>query len=484
MPPELQEYHRFREHLSSIDGVVLYKDRVVIPHALRSSVLDALHAAHHCVTTMNARAEASVFWPGITHAIQQLRYSCSDCERNAPSQPSAPPFPTVVPRYPFQCICSDYFKHVGFNYLIVVDRYSNWLIIERGKEGSKGLITCLRQTFSTFGIPEELASDGGPEFIASITQRFLCNWGVHHRKSSVAFPHSNCRAEIGVKSARRLITSNTGPNGDLDTDAFQRAVLQHRNTPDPITKVSPAMCIFGRPTRDFIPILPGKYEPHPTWSDMLTAREETLRIRHLNDEERWSEHTQRLPPLVVGDHVRIQNQTGSNPTKWDRTGRVIEVRQFDQYVVRTDGSGRSTPRNRKFLRKIVPASKTPPPRMISEDLQYLGTPLNPLHQVDIQPQSSHDTTYHKNVEPDTVPPSSADNIPPTPVSPSLNTPQHSHTPPSTSQDDTGPGDVLTNNAPPHPSGGHEDSASAPTKKGVPLMLRRLQSFNKKGLQED
>ena len=27
----------------------------------------------------------------------------------------------------------------------------------------------------------------------------------------------------------------------------------------------------------------------------------------------WSEHTRRLPPLQVRDHVRIQNQTGHNP---------------------------------------------------------------------------------------------------------------------------------------------------------------------------
>ena len=50
------------------------------------------------------------------------------------------------------------------------------------------------------------------------------------------------------------------------------------------------------------------------------------------------------------------------PLKWDRTGTVVEVRQFDQYVVRVDGSGRVTIRNRKFLRKYHPV-QTPPPRL-------------------------------------------------------------------------------------------------------------------------
>ena len=112
---------------------------------------------------------------------------------------------------------------------------------------------------------------------------------------------------------------------------------------------------------DFIPIHPGRYTPHSTWRNMLTAREEALRNRHMLQAERWSEHTRRLPPLKVGDTVRIQNQVGLYPRKWDKTGLVIEVRQFDQYIVRVDGSGRSTLRNRKFLRKYTPVHCPEPP---------------------------------------------------------------------------------------------------------------------------
>ena len=371
LPPSIREYHQFRKHLYSSDGVVIYKDRIVIPPSLRPSCLSALHAAHQGTSAMTSKAEVSIFWPGITNDIQATRANCPHCNRMAPSQAALPPTPPTLPEYPFQCICADYFHYQGHTYLVIVDRYSNWPIVERAKDGAQGLINVLRQTFATYGIPDKLSSDGGPEFVAHTTRQFLHHWGIHHRLSSAAFPHSNCRAEVGVKTIKRLITGNIGKDGAINIDAFQEAILQYRNTPDPTTKLSPAMCVFGRPIKDLIPILPGKYHPHPTWRNSLNLGEEALRHRHMRHQEQWSEHTKLLPPLKIGDRVRIQNQTGSHPNKWDRNSIVIEVRQFHQYLIRIDGSGRQTLRNRKFLRNYIPIYQPAKRRSILEDIAHL-----------------------------------------------------------------------------------------------------------------
>ena len=97
---------------------------------------------------------------------------------------------------------------------------------------TKNIISSLEEFVEVYyGPPLLLTSDGGPQFAASITSKFLRNYGVHHRLSSVSYARSNGRAELGVKTVKRLMMENTGPNGDLDNDAFQRAMLQYRNTP-------------------------------------------------------------------------------------------------------------------------------------------------------------------------------------------------------------------------------------------------------------
>ena len=56
--------------------------------------------------------------------------------------------------------------------------------------------------------------------------------------------------------------------------------------------------------------------------------------------------------LVPGDRVLVQNQSGTKPKRWDRSGVVVEVKPHGQHLVRVDGSRRVTLRNRQFLRRV------------------------------------------------------------------------------------------------------------------------------------
>ena len=60
-----------------------------------------------------------------------------------------------------------------------------------------------------------------------------------------------------------------------------------------------------------------------------------------------------FPGCWLEIRVFVQNQNGPHPTKWDRSGVIVECRDYDQYLVKLDGTGQLTLRNRRFLRKYT-----------------------------------------------------------------------------------------------------------------------------------
>ena len=175
-----------------------------------------------------------------------------------------------------------------------------------------------------------------------------------------------------MKLAKQLIRDNTDKSGSLDNDRFARALLNYRNTPLRDIGRSPAQIVTGRQPRDHLPANPSSYRPSREWLVTKEQREIALAKKYAKQEEVWAEHTKTLPELPVGSVVRVQNQTGNKPKRWDRTGLIVEVLPHLQYKVRMDGSGDISLRNRRFLRKITPIQSiiqsptTAPPRSRSE----------------------------------------------------------------------------------------------------------------------
>ena len=79
------------------------------------------------------------------------------------------------------------------------------------------------------------------------------NMGYDIRVSSVANAHANCRAELGVKTMKRLVRDNLSLTDNLETAKLSRALLQYRNTRDRDMGKSPAEMLMGRQLRDFLP---------------------------------------------------------------------------------------------------------------------------------------------------------------------------------------------------------------------------------------
>ena len=232
---------------------------------------------------------------------------------------------------------------------------SFWISSRHNPPGAAGPIRHLRSFFTTFGVSEELSSDGGPELTAGCTEVFLHLWGVRHHMSSAHFPQPNGRAEVAVKLAKHLFMSNTGPTGSLDHDHFLHAMLQLHNSPNPDCNI-PSQIIFGCPLRDTLSLVEqlekfSNPNVNPLWHQAWAAKEEALCSQISCTTESLKEHLGSLWPLVLqlGERVFLQNQQGTSPNKWDRTGIVVESPGRDRYRVKVDGSGCLTLLNCRFL---------------------------------------------------------------------------------------------------------------------------------------
>jgi len=406
---------------------------------------------------MKARANQCVYWPGMDASIRNYRDTCLSptCVKHRQSQQVEPLILTPIPEWPFRQICLDYFFIEHHAYLVIVDRYSGWLCIyhcQQGAATSANLINICRELFTVYGVPEEISSDGGPQFKSQVFNQFLLHWGIHHRLSSAGYAQSNGRAEAAVKSAKRIIRDNLGPNGSLHTNQAVQAILQYRNTPLSDCKLSPAQILFHRQLRDTIPSHPHHYQLHEDWLLAAKEREQQQSLKHQGIMQQHDLYAKQLPPLNLGQEVVIQGLD----KKWSKHGKVVEVLTNRQYRIRLAGSGRLTLQNRRFLRLIT--NITPPQNILPSPSN--STPVaEPTPQEVVVPDITHSAEppvpeLHPLPESILTEPVSPEPVSTEPVSP----------------EPVSPEPVLPERAVPRPS-------------RIPRSLKNLVSFNKPGIKE-
>ena len=216
---------------------------------------------------------------------------------------------------------------------------------------SNSIIDVIREFFQRFGVPEELALDGGPNIMSREIKAFLYKWGTTIRQSSAYYPKSNGRAEAAVKTMKRIVDGNTGSKGSLKTDEIAKALLQYRNTPLKTGKKSPAQLLLGRSLRDSIPQPASSYQVASHWQQYLRHREvayndATAKVKAYHD----ASPTKQYDEISIGTHVICQNMHNK---RWDRTGVIMDIPKHRQYIIKMDGSGRLSLRNRIHIRPVL-----------------------------------------------------------------------------------------------------------------------------------
>ena len=72
IPDEYKEHHK---HLFTRFGIVFYDDKIIIPQALRRTVITLLHRGHPAINKMSAAAKP-FWWPKLT---KEILAKCDEC---------------------------------------------------------------------------------------------------------------------------------------------------------------------------------------------------------------------------------------------------------------------------------------------------------------------------------------------------------------------------------------------------------------------
>ena len=109
-------------------------------------------------------------------------------------------------------------------------------------------IAKLRDSFARFGLPEQLVSDNGPQFVSEEFESFLSRNGVKHIRSSPYHPASNGAAERLVQTVKQALEAGHQEGVSME-HTLTTFLLRYRVTPHATTGVPPSVLMISRSLR-------------------------------------------------------------------------------------------------------------------------------------------------------------------------------------------------------------------------------------------
>ena len=199
---ELDPYFARRTELTVQQNCLVWGIRVVVPPTLRSKLLDELHQGHVGVVKMKTLARSYMWWPGIDQDIEQYYKGCAGCQSVKHAPPSAPIHPWEFPSKPWERIHIDFAgPFMNSMWLVVVDAHSKWPeVVPMKTTTAETTLNVLRTIFARFGLPSQIVSDNGPQFIAEEFKSFCRHNGIQHNTSASCYRTETRRKVLHAKA--------------------------------------------------------------------------------------------------------------------------------------------------------------------------------------------------------------------------------------------------------------------------------------------
>ena len=111
-----------------------------------------------------------------------------------------------------------------------------------------------RHVFAIYGLPEQIASDNGAQFVSKEFSDFVKENGIKHLRSVPHHPATNGLAEDFIQTFKRAIEAGMKEKVQLK-QCLENFLLSYRTTPHAIAKEAPCRLLIGRALRTMLDFL-------------------------------------------------------------------------------------------------------------------------------------------------------------------------------------------------------------------------------------
>ena len=167
VPELLLPYWPYRADIHVADGILLKGERILIPAPMRREMLERIHHGHQGMTKCFARAQQSMWWPGLSRDIRELVERCEVCCQYS-AYHTEPLITTPLPAGPWQRLAADIFQWGKGHYLVVIDYFSRYIEVANLLTLTTATtVERLKVIFARFGIPEVLVTGRSSPHLSS-----------------------------------------------------------------------------------------------------------------------------------------------------------------------------------------------------------------------------------------------------------------------------------------------------------------------------
>ncbi|XP_054283614.1 uncharacterized protein K02A2.6-like [Macrosteles quadrilineatus] len=247
VPEMLKSYKQRKDELSVEDDILLWFGRIVVPECMRTDVLKILHTGHPGIVSMRSVARHYVWWPNMDKDIEVYIKRCTYCQENRDNVEEVPLYPWNVPDRVWERVHIDLAGPVnGSMWLVGIDALSKWAEVDCLKTtNSSTIIQRLRSWFSRYGIPSEIVTDNGPQFLSKEMETFFEKNSINHIKTTPYHPKSNGLVERLIRTLKRRFYTTKQDVGD-GMLALQNVLFSYRKSPQKTIGRAPAELFLGR----------------------------------------------------------------------------------------------------------------------------------------------------------------------------------------------------------------------------------------------